>query len=58
MFYNCSSLKDIKPLENWNVSNYKYFSYMFYNCSLLKDIKPLENWNSQNGINLKDIFII
>ena len=24
----CSSLSDIKPLENWNVSNGKDFSYL------------------------------
>jgi hypothetical protein len=45
MFYKCSSLSDIKPLENWNVSNGNNFEGMFCYCSSLSDIKPLENWN-------------
>ena len=49
MFDRCSSLKDIKGLENWNASNGNNFSYMFHECSLLKDIKGLENWNVSNG---------
>ena len=45
MFYRCSSLRDIKGLEKWNVSNGNNFSYMFYGCSSLLDIKGLEKWN-------------
>ena len=50
MFCGCS-LKEIKPLENWNVSNGNDFSNMFSFCSNLRDIKPLENWNVSNGNN-------
>ena len=28
MFYKCSSLTDIKPLQNWNVSNKNYLKYI------------------------------
>ena len=28
MFRGCSSLSDIKPLQNWNVSNKKYLEDM------------------------------
>ena len=45
MFYKCSSLSDIKGLENWNISKGNNFSYMFNKCSSLSDIKPLEKWN-------------
>ena len=45
MFCDCSSLVDIKPLQNWNVSNGKNFSGMFDGCKSLSDIKPLQNWN-------------
>ena len=38
MFYGCSSLIDIKGLENWNVSNGNYFTSMFSECSSLIDI--------------------
>ena len=48
MFYGCSSLSDIKGLENWNVSNGNKFNYMFYGCSSLSEIKALENWNVSN----------
>ena len=44
MFYGYSSLSDIKPLRNWNVSNGNNFSWMFYYCSSLSDIKPLQHW--------------
>ena len=55
MFYNCSSLKVIKPLEKWDVSNGTDFSWMFYYCSSLTDIKPLEKWNL-NENTFKNIF--
>ena len=45
MFFGCSLLSDIKPLQNWNVSNGNNFEAMFYKCSSLLDIKPLQNWN-------------
>ena len=44
MLYGCLSLSDIKPLQNWNVSNGNNFYCMFYGCSSLSDIKPLQNW--------------
>ena len=40
MFYGYKSLSDIKPLQNWNVSNGNNFSYMFYGYKSLSDIKP------------------
>ena len=43
IFYGYVSLKDIKFLENWNVSKGNNFSYMFHFCSSLSDIKSLEN---------------
>ena len=49
MFHNCSSLSDIKELENLNVSNGKDISYMFSGCKLLLDIKELENWLNNNS---------
>ena len=55
MFYGCSSLSDIKPLEKWNVSNGTYFSGMFSGCSSLSNIKPLEKWNL-NENTFKSIF--
>ena len=45
MFSKCSLLSDIKPLENWNVSNDTDFCGMFYCCKSLLDVKSLEKWN-------------
>ena len=56
MFYGCSSLSDIKPLQNWNVSNGNNFSHMFSGCSSLLDIKALQNWNVSNGNNFSNMF--
>ena len=49
MFYKGSSLSDVKPLQNWNVSNGKDFSCMFYGFSSLLDIKSLQNWKINQG---------
>ena len=55
MFRYCE-IKDIKSLENWNVSNGVNFEGIFFNCLSLNDIKPLENWNVSNGTNFSNIF--
>ena len=39
MFYGCSSLSDIKPLEKWDVSKCTNFKAMFDNCSKIVDRK-------------------
>ena len=49
MFRGCKLLSDIKPLQNWNVSNGNNFSYMFSKCDKLTNIKPLTNWNFLNS---------
>ena len=56
MFSKCSSLLDLKPIENWNVSNGNNFSHMFFGCLLLSDLKPIENWNISNGNNFSFMF--
>ena len=43
MFSKCSSLSDIKPLENWNASNGINFQNMFGKCPMIKDFTPLKN---------------
>ena len=48
MFSGCSSISDLKPLDNWNALNGKDFSNMFSGCTLLLDIKSLENWHRHN----------
>ena len=56
MFYCCTSLSNIKGLENWNASNVKNFSSMFCGCSSLTDIKALQYWNVSKGNNFSEMF--
>ena len=56
MFPGCDSLTNIKPLENWDVSNGTNFAYMFSGLISLKDIKILEKWNICDNANYKNIF--
>ena len=46
MFKGCSSLKDIKALQNWNVSEGNNFTGMLIDCYSLSDISPLLKWNN------------
>ena len=69
MFSKCNNLKDIKPLENSNVSNGANFSYMFQApftvgmnnevgkaYSSLYDFTSLKNWNLSKGTNFSGMF--
>ena len=51
MFYNCSNLKIIKNIENWQLPNIKDVSYMFCDCAKL-DV-DLSNWDLTH---IKDFF--
>ena len=42
MFFGCKSLSDIKPLQNWNVSNGYNFAYMFNEWESLSDYPKKE----------------
>ena len=46
MFDDCSNLKIIKNIENWQLPNIKDVSYMFYYCAKL-DV-DLSNWDLTN----------
>ena len=56
MFYGCTSLSNIKPLEKWNVSNCTNFSNMFNGCTSLCDINSLENWDVSNSNSFSYMF--
>ena len=51
MFYECSNLKIIKNIENWQLPNIKDVSYMFCDCAKL-DV-DLSNWDLTH---IKDFF--
>ena len=44
MFFDCSSLSDIKYMQNLNVSKSENFAYMFFGCSPLLDISQIKKW--------------
>ena len=56
MFYECSSLKSLPDISNWNTSNVIDMSYMFCNCSSLNSLPDISNWNTSNVTNMSDMF--
>ena len=44
MFTDCFSLKEIKPLQKWDVSKGSNFKSMFNGCSASLNIKELKKW--------------
>ena len=50
MFFECSLLEDISPLNN--------LSGMFYGCRSLSNIEPLENWDVSNVENFRGMFFM
>jgi len=56
MFKHCTSLIDISPLKNWNVSNITSLSCSFRGCTSLLDLSPITNWDIRNVSDLKACF--
>ena len=55
MFANCSSLREIKGIENFNVSSVTSFSNMFYKCSSLTSL-DLRNWVTSSATDMAHMF--
>ena len=51
MFYNCSSLNDIKGLYNWNVNKGLNFECMFYNFKKLTNVNGIILWKINSAVN-------
>ena len=43
-----------KSLDNWDVSNVKFMSYMFLEAALFN--QPINNWNVSNVLNMEQMF--
>ena len=56
MFFGCSLLSDITPLQNWDVSKANNFQSMFSGCSSLSDLKPLQYWEVSKVKNFNIMF--
>jgi hypothetical protein len=50
MFYGCSSLSDVKPLEKWKVPKGNKVRGMFCGCSSIFDFTALEKWNVSESL--------
>ena len=55
MFFLCDSLSDLKPLENWNVSNATNLKGMFARCTSLKNRLSLKKWKIPDNADFKYI---
>jgi surface protein len=55
IFYNCSSLKSIPFISEFDTSNVLNMSYMFYKCSSLVSL-DISNWNVSKVENMDYMF--
>ena len=56
MFYNCSSLKKLSDISNWNTKNVINISNMFQNCESLTTIPDISKWDISNIKYMKETF--
>ncbi len=55
MFQNCSNLKEIKGIENFDTSQVTLMWYMFYGCSSLTNL-DLSKWNTSKVGDMSSMF--
>ena len=56
LFNDCSSLKSLPDISNWNTKNVKDMSHMFEKCSSLESLPDISNWNTKNVIDMSCMF--
>ena len=56
MFMNCTALKDISVLENWQTAGVINMCGMFCGCTALKSVSPLEKWDTSSVANISQMF--
>ena len=54
VFYNCSSIKSLPDISNWNTDKVINMSGIFDNCSSLNFLPEINKWNLST-LNLKII---
>jgi len=57
MFENCSSIKSVIPIENWEITEFNNFNYLFKNCKSIEDFSPLSKWKFRSSKETSDIFV-
>jgi len=55
MFFECSSLKEIKFGDKWNTGKVKNMNAMFYECGALENIN-ISNWDIRKVTNKAYMF--
>ena len=56
IFFECSKLKEIPDISNWNTKNIINMSYIFKGCSELKSLPDISKWDTRNVVNMSNIF--
>ena len=52
---HCSKLTSLDGLEDWNVSNVRFFTEMFGGNLWLSDISALASWDVSNGLDFEEM---
>ena len=56
LFDGCSSLKSIKGISDWNISNVYDINDIFANCSSLSSLPDISKWSTYNVENMESMF--
>ena len=56
LFCECSSLKELPNISQWNMENVGDISYMFCSCSSLISLPDISRWNPKSIQNLDSFF--
>lgn len=56
VFMSCPSLKVLDGLENWDMSQCQYFTYMFCADTALEDTSAIGNWQPGSAVDMSAMF--
>ena len=56
MFWNCSSLKSLPDISQWNTSNVTTMGCMFSDCNSLTSLPDISKWNTSNVTSMEIMF--
>ncbi len=56
MFYDCTSLQELKLGDKFNTSNVTNMAYMFSECESLTSLPDISKWNTSNVTNMGGMF--
>ena len=56
MFFNCTKLKILTGLSNWNTEKVVYMNNMFENCESIEKFSGVSNWNIKNVKDMTNMF--